>query len=311
MKKPYKIIFLGTPNFATFGLEKLIKDDFFKVLAIFTQEDKPQGRSKEIIFSPVKKIANKYNIKCYQPKRIKDDLNKILDLKADLIVVIAYGQILPLSILQACKFGAINLHASLLPLYRGASCLAAPILNGDKYSGVTVMKMDEGMDTGDILSQEKIELKKDETLLTLHDRLAKLGSDLLIPTLKKYLKNELKPIKQNNKLATYVKLTKKEDGRVNWQESAEVIERKFRAYFPWPGLYCFTDKNEMLKLIEIKISDEKKELKAGEVMIKDKKIIIGTLQGNILILKLQKAGQKIMTANEFINGHNIDKTFFS
>jgi methionyl-tRNA formyltransferase len=304
--KIYKTIFMGTPDFALPGLKELINSPDFSVIAIFTQPDKARGRKKEPSPSPVKLLAQKHNIKIYQPKKIKEEIETIQKLQADFIIVIAYGQILPIEILDSAKIACINVHASLLPKYRGASCLSAPILNGDKSTGLTIMKMDPGMDTGNILRQEKIELKGEETSQDLHDKLANLGAQILTKTLKDYARGKIQEKKQNEDQATYVKLTKKEDGKIDWTEKNTTIERKIRAYHPWPGTYCQLPNENNLKIIEAKIATEKIELKPGEVKIIGKKIIIGTGQGNIDVLKLQTSGQKIMTAESFICGHKID-----
>jgi methionyl-tRNA formyltransferase len=305
MTKKYKTIFLGTPNFSVFSLKKLINSDDFLISAVFTQKDKVKGRGKKLSFSPVKEIALKNNLTIYQPEKIKEDLNLIQKIKPDIIVVVAYGQILPESILNIPKYGCINLHASLLPLYRGASCISAPILNNDKYTGVSIMKMDKGMDTGDIISQATIKLSSKETANELHDKLAKLGAKILVPCLKDYLNGKLKPKKQDDSKASYVKLTEKSDGKINWQEPAIMIERKIRAYHPWPGTYCFLRNNQRLKIHQAKISQSQEKLEIGELSLKNKEILVGTGQANLSILKLQLAGQKSMLAPDFINGNKI------
>lgn len=306
MTKKYNIIFLGTPEFAIPGLKKLIKSKDFSVTAVFTQKDKAKGR-KQIISAPlVKKIALKENIPVYQPKKIQEEINTIKRLKPDLIVVIAYGQILQEEILNIPKYGCINLHASLLPKYRGASCISAAILNNDKYTGITVMKMDKGMDTGDIIKQAKIKLNNKEKADDLHDKLSLLGADILEPALKNYCQGKIKPKKQDEKEASYVKLTKKSEGKINWQEPAEIIERKIRAYHPWPGTYCYLENGELLKILEAKKSDDKEKLKAGQVKIKNKQIIVGTGQANLIILKLQKSGQKALKTEDFVLGNKLD-----
>lgn len=305
MTKKYKTIFLGTPDFSVFSLEKLINSDDFLVKAVFTQKDKARDRKQMIRQTPVKEIALKNNLLIYQPEKIKDDIDIIKKIKPDIIVVVAYGQILPESILSIPKYGCINVHASLLPLYRGASCISAVIINNDKYSGVTIMKMNKGMDTGDIISQTKIKLSPKETANQLHDKLAKLGADILIPSLKDYINKKIKPKKQDDSKASYVKLTKKTEGKIDWQEPAFLIERKIRAYYPWPGTYCFLENNEILKIHQAEISQNKEKLKIGELRVKNKEILVGTGQANLSILKLQLAGQKAMLAQDFLNGNKL------
>ncbi len=306
MTKKYKTIFLGTPEFSVSSLEELIKSNDFLVEAVFSQKDKAKGRKQILSQTPVKEIALKYKIPVYQPEKIKDEIDIIKKLRPDIIVVVAYGQILAESLLIIPKYGCINVHASLLPLYRGASCISAPILNNDKYTGITIMKMDKGMDTGDIIKQAKIELYGDETGEILHDKLTKLGASILISSLKDYLEGKIKPEKQDDKKATYVKLTKKEDGKINWQERADMIERKIRAYSPWPGSYSFLENKDMLKIHQVMITKDKEKLKPGELKINDKQILVGTGQGNLSILKLQLAGQRAMPTLDFLNGNKLN-----
>lgn len=301
-----RLIFMGTPQFAIPSLEKLIKAKDLEIVGVFTQADKKQGRKQEISYSPVKKIALKHNLTVFQPNRIKDQTDIILNLKPDIIVVIAYGQIIPQTILNIPKYNCLNVHGSLLPKYRGASCLAAPILNGDNETGITIMKMEAKMDTGPILKQFKIKLNQTETLQDIHDTLANLSAEHLDSVILDYTKNKIKEEKQDDSQASYVKLTKKSDGLIDWQKSATEIEREIRAYFPWPGSFSFYQA-KMLKILEAKISNEQLNLKPGEVNYQAKKIFIGTGQGVLDILKLQLSGEKILTSQEFINGHNLDK----
>lgn len=301
-----RLIFMGTPQFAIPSLEKLIKARDLEIIGVFTQADKKQGRKQEISYSPVKKIALKHNLTVFQPNRIKDQTDIILNLKPDIIVVIAYGQIIPQSILDIPKYNCLNVHGSLLPKYRGASCLAAPILNGDNETGITIMKMEAKMDTGPILKQFKIKLNHTETLQDIHDTLANLSAEHLDSVILDYTKNKIKEKKQDDNQASYVKLTKKSDGLIDWQKSATEIEREIRAYFPWPGSFSFYHA-KMLKILEAKISNEQLNLKPGEVRYQAKKIFIGTGQGVLDILKLQLSGEKILTSQEFINGHKLDK----
>lgn len=296
---------MGSPNFAIPGLKALISSDFFSIMAVFTQPDKAKGRKKRIMVSDVKKLAIENKIKVYQPEKIKTEIKLIESLKPDLIIVIAYGQIIPESILNIPKYGCFNVHASLLPKYRGASCLSAPILNNDKETGITIMKMDAGLDTGNILSQAKIKLTGQETGQDLHDILSIIGAKILVPTLKDFINGKITEKKQNENEASYVKITKKEAGKINWQEAAFLIERKIRAYYPWPGTYCFLN-NKLLKIHQAKVNNEKLNLKPGEITIKEKEIIVGTGQANLTILKLQLANQKAMSAKDFINGQQIN-----
>lgn len=301
--KKTKILFMGTPEFSCPGLQALIDEKDFEIIAVYTQEDKAVGRKQEVRMTPVKELALKYNIPVFQPKKIKDELENIKNLNPDLIVVIAYGKIIPQSILDIPKYSCINVHASLLPKYRGSSCLSAPILNGDKETGLTIMKMEAGLDTGPILKQFKIELKGDENLEDVHDRLADLGAKNLVPSLKDWMDNKIEPQLQDDSLSSYVYITKKEDGKIDCQDSANKIERIIRAYNPWPGSYGILN-NQSLKIIETKeVNDDNKEYKNGEFYQEDKKLFLKCGQNSLHILKLQLSGKKALNANEFLNGN--------
>ncbi|PIP17797.1 MAG: methionyl-tRNA formyltransferase [Parcubacteria group bacterium CG23_combo_of_CG06-09_8_20_14_all_35_9] len=242
----FKLLFMGTPDFARIILKALIIKGFSPV-AVVTSPDKPIGRKQILTPSPVKKVALKYNIPVFQSFSVKDSnlKSKILNLKCDLIIVAAYGQILPKEILEIPKLSCVNVHASLLPKYRGSSPIQAAILAGEKETGVTIMLMDEGMDTGDILAQAKLKIAPQETAASIHNKLAKLGAATLIKTLPKWLKGEITPLSQKNKEATYTKILTRQDGKIDWGKSAQEIERMIRAYTPWPGTFA------LLKIIPI------------------------------------------------------------
>lgn len=300
-----RLIFMGTPIFAVPSLEKIIQSNIFEVVAVFTQADKKQGRNQQISYSPVKKLALKNNLDVFQPHKISTYTDKIKELKPDIIVVIAYGQIIPQAILDIPKYACLNVHGSLLPKYRGASCLAAPILNGDQETGISIMKMNAKMDAGPILKQFKIKLNQTENLQDIHDSLANLSSENLIPVILDYSQGKIKEISQDDSQASYVKLTKKSDGLINWEKSAIDLEREFRAYLPWPGSFTYWS-NRILKIKEASLAKENFNLKAGEIRYHQKKILIGTGQGLIDILKLQLSGEKVLANQEFINGYNLN-----
>ncbi len=237
----HDIIYIGTPEFAVAPLKELIKAGF-KPKMVISELDRPKGRGKIVTPPPVKTEAIKNKIEVIQPKKIISALAKIKKLKPDTIIVCAYGQIIPKEILDLAKFGVINIHPSLLPKYRGATPIQAAILGGDKFTGVTIMKMDEFMDHGEILSQEKIKLSQAISYQDLADELSILGSKLLTKTLKNYLAGKIKPKKQNHTKATFTKLFKKSIGEINWQENPKIIERKIRAFYPWPGSWTIIDK---------------------------------------------------------------------
>jgi methionyl-tRNA formyltransferase len=301
--KKIRIIFMGTPDFALPGLLALIAAPDFSIVGVFTQTDKPIGRKQILTSPPVKVLAEKSDLTIFQPEKIKTAAEIIKNLAPDLIVVIAYGQIIPPDILAIPKFGCVNVHASLLPKYRGAACLNAPILNGDTATGVTVMQMDANLDTGPILRQSKIQLNGRETWPELHDRLAALGAELLIPTLRDWVTGKIKPQAQDDTLATYVKTLKKSDGKIDWTKSAAEIERMVRAYNPWPGTHALSDK-KILKILavapEVLAANEHQ---AGEMFLHDGKLAVQCGQGALLILKLQIAGGKALDYNEFLRGN--------
>jgi methionyl-tRNA formyltransferase len=308
MENKLKIIFAGTPDFAVPVFKALIADADFEIAAVITQADKPVGRKQEMTPPPVKTIALENNLKVLQPKKIKDIKDEIATLKPDFIVVAAYRQIVPQDILDIPKYGCVNVHASLLPRWRGAAVISAPILAGDRETGVTIMKMDKGLDTGPIIAQMKINILKDETAETLRDKLAKTGAMMLTKTLKAFASGvmELKP--QNEKLVTYAGELKKEDGKINWSKPAAEIERMVRAYTPWPSAFSqIKDKREEIK--NIKILEVKNDIlpinkfKTGETFLAEKKMAVQCGEGALIIKKLQLEGGKSLSAEEFLRGH--------
>lgn len=303
--KKIRIIFMGTPEFSLPGLRALIAEKDFEIVGVFTQADKPVGREQAITPPPVKILALENNLPIFQPEKIKESLETIKKLSPDLIVVIAYGKIIPQSILDVPTYGCLNVHASLLPKYRGAACLNAPILNGDSETGVTIMKMEAGLDTGPILRQATIKLKGKEKLADIHDALATLGAEILIPTLKDFIAGKIKPQIQDDSQASYVKTLKKEDGKIDWQKSAIEIERMVRAFNPWPGTYGL-DQGKIVKIISVDsniLLSNNHEI--GEIFLDNGRLAIQCGQDALVILKLQTAGKKIMTSEEFWRGNKI------
>ena len=303
--QPLRVVFMGTPDFALLGLDRLAQAADFKIVGLFTQTDKPVGRKQILTPPPVKIMAKKYGLKVFQPAKIKPETETIRGLKPDLIVVIAYGKIIPQLILDIPRYGCLNVHASLLPKYRGAACLNAPILNGDTETGVTIMKIDAGLDTGPILRQAKMKLNGTENLETVHDKLSALGAELLLPTLRDWVAGQITPLPQDGTKATYVKTLNKEDGQIDWTKPAAEIERMVRAYNPWPGTY-FTTGGKTIKIIKA----ENKILASsghqpGEMFVAERRLAIQCGQDALIILELQPAGKKIMTAQEFLSGHKI------
>jgi methionyl-tRNA formyltransferase len=301
--KDLKIIFMGTPEFSVPILNSLIKQT--SVIAVITQPDKKVGRKQIITQSPIKKIALANKIEVSQPERIKGNAEFIQNLKElnpDLIIVAAYGFILPKEILVIPKYGAINVHASLLPKYRGASPIQAAILNGDKETGITIMLVNEKMDEGDILSQETITITNNDNFKTLHDKLSILGAKLLLETLPKWLNKKIKPQKQDQSQASYCKLITKEDGKIDWHKSAIEIERQILALNPWPGTFAKWD-NKKIKLLKVKLLNDLNKNSAGGIFKVNDGLGVYCGQGALEILELQLEGKKAMSAKEFLNGY--------
>jgi methionyl-tRNA formyltransferase len=301
--KEIKIIFMGTPDFSVPILSALVEN--YKVIAIVTQPDKKVGRKQTLTPSPIKEIALANKIEVLQPEKILGNvefIRRINDINPDLIVIAAYGLILPKEILDIPKYGVINVHASLLPKYRGASPIQAAILNGDKETGVTIMLVNEKMDEGDILTQKTITITDNDNFGSLHNKLSVLGTNLLIETLPKWLNEEIVPQKQDESQATYCKLITKEDGKIDWHKSAVEIERQVRALNPWPGTWTIWG-NKNLKVIKSKVYKVNKVYKVGEVFKVNDGLVVKCGQGVLEILELQLEGRKPMTAKEFLNGN--------
>ena len=286
-----KIIFMGSPDYAVKILDRLNKK--FKVVAVYTQPDKPVGRKKILTPTPVKKYALENNLKIFTPTTLKnEDLSKF---KPDFIVVAAYGLILPKHILNTSP--CINLHASLLPKYRGASPIQSAILNGDKYTGVTSMLMDEGLDTGDILVWDYTEVGN-KTSIDLFNELAEIAASQIIYTLENFQK--IKPLKQNNIFATYSPKIKKEDGYVDF-ENALIIDRKYRAFMPWPGIFCEKFKINDVELIDI----DSVNIKGKIINILDDGVIVGCSMGKVKLKKIQVPGKKEVDVISYLNGKRL------
>ncbi len=296
---------MGTPDFAVPSLESLIANDKFKVVAVFSQPDRVKGRNRKLSQPPVKELAIKNSIPVFQPEKIKEEIETIKNIAPDLIVVIAYGQILPIEILEIPKHKCINVHGSLLPKYRGASCLNAPILNGDEQTGLSIMEMDQGMDTGPIIEQFPLKLNDESSLEYIHDSLSNLSAKVLPETLLAYINGELKASPQDESQATYVKLIKKIDGKINWSKSATKIERQVRAYHPWPGAFTYQEDGKRIKIIKAKVlkKDSQNKLNIGQVYKLNDNIAIGCGQNNLIILELQLEGAKAMSSSQFLSGH--------
>ncbi|MCK4554910.1 methionyl-tRNA formyltransferase [Candidatus Parcubacteria bacterium] len=300
-----KTIFIGTPDFAVLPLKDLVEDGYFDVAAVITQPDKPAGRKQILTPPPVKIEAEKYKIPVFQPEQIKNFQSEIKNLKPEVIIVAAYAQLIPEKILNMPRYGCINVHGSLLPKYRGAAVIQAPILYGDKETGITIMKMDAGLDTGPILSQSRIKIHPTDNAGTLYNQLSQIGANLLVKTLKKYINGEIKPIAQDEEKASYVGMLKKKDGKINWSKPAKEIERFIRAMTPWPGAYAQIKSHLILKILKTEYKPiSVNRYKQGELFLHDKQIAIQCGKDALIIKKLQLAGKKQATAEEFLRGHD-------
>jgi methionyl-tRNA formyltransferase len=304
--KKLRLIFMGTPVFSVPILKALIEENDWEIVGVFTQADKAVGRGQVVSFPPIKQLAIENKLPIWQPLKIKESLETIKSLTPDLIIVAAYGKIIPTSILEIPTYSCLNVHASLLPKYRGAACLNAPILNGDSETGITIMKMEAGLDTGSILKQAKITLQGDETLEIVHDKLSSLGAKLLPQTIKDWVRGEIKETKQDETQASYVKTLTKEDGRIDWQKSALEIEHLIRAYNPWPGTYSFKD-GALIKILTVdKTPLAINNYKVGEIFLNNNQLAVQCGQDSLVILKLQTAGKKAMASEEFLRGHKLE-----
>ncbi|MEK7829288.1 MAG: methionyl-tRNA formyltransferase [Deltaproteobacteria bacterium] len=307
MDKKLRIVFMGTPEFAVPSLRALIEVGE-NVVAIITQPDKPKGRGKKLTTPPVREAALKYNIPVFQPEKIKDEpfITAIRNFSPDVISVVAYGKILPKAILDIPPKGCINVHASILPKYRGAAPINWAIINGEKETGITTMLLDEGMDTGDMLLTEKVEIRNDDTASSLHDRLKYIGADLLIKTIKGIKSETIRPIPQDDSQATYAPMLKKEDGRIDWTMKTEEIKNLIRGLNPWPGAYTRWD-GKQIKIFKAEVEAGVKEEPGTVINISTEGIFVATGKGILLIKELQPENKNRMTASEFIKGYRIVK----
>ena len=301
-----KIVFMGTPQFGAIVLEKL-SDTPYRPILVITAPDKPKGRKQILTPPPVKIVAQKYKIPTIQPPKIANEVYRITDINPDLIIVAAYGQILPKTILDIPKYGCLNVHPSLLPRWRGPSPIQYTILAGDKETGVTIMLMDEKMDHGPILAQRELEFPiSNFQFPDLRDKLAELGAKLLIKTIPRWINGEITPKPQDESKATYTKILKKEDGKIDWSKSAEEIVREIRAFYPWPGSFCSWDGKKM-KVLKGEVLKCTKTCPKGVLgktfLAPDDKIAVQTGKDFLVITELQLEGKKPTNSKDFLNGH--------
>lgn len=302
------IVFFGTPEFATYFLEALHEDEEIFVSAVVSQPDKPVGRKKIITPPSTKQFAEKHDIPVLQPTKLRDPefQQKLNAINPDFFVVVAYGRIIPIDLLAVPKKGAINVHPSLLPKYRGPSPIQAAIANQEKETGVTIMLMDEHMDHGPVLAQHPMPIGSDDDSDTLLRKAANIGAPLLVETIKKYATGTVEPREQEHDQATYCSLVKKEYGEIDWSQPADAIYAQFRAYKPWPGVFTFFN-GKMLKLHTVRLLAEEElteySIAPGEVNIQDNRLLIGTGTDPIEVHNIQPEGKPVMEAKAFINGN--------
>lgn len=300
-----KIVFMGTPEFSVPSLKKLIET--FGVESVFTQPDKPKGRGKKMAYSAVKEIALENNIPVYQPIKLKDDkecIDYLKELKPDFIIVVAFGQILTKEVLDIPKYGCINLHASILPMYRGAAPLNWAIIKGEKVSGNTTMLMDVGLDTGDMLLKDEVKIDDNMTAGDLHDLLMSSGGDLLVKTINGMVEGKITPEKQEGE-TFYAKMLNKDTGKINWSESAINVHNLIRGLNPWPIAHTIYNEQTM-KIYKSSVLNEKSSKEPGTILSVAKDgMKIATGEGVILIEKVQFPNGKPLTIEQYINGNEI------
>lgn len=303
-----KVVFMGTPDFAVGALEEIIKAGH-EVTAVVTQPDKPKGRGKEMQISPVKACALKHGLPVFQPVKIKtpEAIEQLRTYEADIFVVAAFGQIVSKEILDMPKYGCVNIHASLLPKYRGAAPIQWAVIDGEEESGVTIMQMNEGIDTGDILMQEVVKLDPKETGASLFDKLADCGAQLIVKALLEIEKGNVTPIKQDDSKSTHAKMLNKDMGRLDFSQEAVVLERKIRGLNSWPSAYTYF-KGKTLKIWDADVVDQNAaDLECGSVceVTKDS-FCVATGKGCLRIKEVQLEGKKRMEVSAFLLGYPIE-----
>lgn len=305
-----KILYMGTPDFAVEPLKELLKNNY-EVCGVVTQPDKPVGRKAILTPPPVKVIAENAGIKVYQPQTLKngEGMEILRELEPDVVIVVAYGKILPKDFLEYPEYGCINIHGSLLPAYRGAAPIQRCVLNGEKYAGVTSMQMDEGLDTGDMLLKAQTEIGENETSGELFDRVALMGAELLIDTLEALQKGELKPEKQDDSKSNYAAMLQKTMSPVDWNKTAGEVHNQIRGLDPWPVALTYLD-GKTLKLFRSSVSQTLSGGKAGEaVTLKDTFAVFCGDGKAVVIDEVQFEGKKRMKAVDFLRGHPLEKGF--
>ncbi|URQ98656.1 methionyl-tRNA formyltransferase [Pseudoalteromonas sp. SCSIO 43095] len=303
MTQPLRIIFAGTPDFAARHLQALI-DSEHQIVGIYSQPDRPAGRGKKLKASEVKALALEHDLPVFQPQSLKTDeaLEELSSLNADIMIVVAYGLILPKAILDAPRLGCLNVHGSILPRWRGAAPIQRAIWAGDQQTGVTIMQMDEGLDTGDMLHISRCPIDSTETSASLYAKLAELGPDALIDTINRLANGDITPEPQNDADANYAKKLSKDEANIDWSMDAEQIERNIRAFNPWP--VCFTQmRGNTVKIYQANVVEQSGA--AGTVLASDKNgIVVACGKHALSISELQPQGKKPMAINDFLNGRS-------
>jgi methionyl-tRNA formyltransferase len=301
-----RVVFLGTPEFAVPSLAALASEH--QVLGVLTQPDRPKGRGNQLAASPVKTAALNLNIPVYQPERVRrpESVELLKSFEAELMVVVGYGQIIPQSIIDLSREGILNVHASLLPKYRGAAPIQWAIANGETETGVTIMQIDAGLDTGDMLLKGSVAIGPEETALELSARLAPLGAQLLLEAIRQIANGTVKREKQNDAEATFAPILKKEDGFIDWSRSAGNIHNRLRGFTPWPGAYT-TFRGQQLSVLQAKPVGEP-AVAPGTLHVEKRRLLAGCGENTVLeLLELQPAGKKRMSAEAFLNGYKISE----
>ena len=300
---PMDLVFCGTPQFAVPTLERLV-DSGFDVRLVITQPDRPKGRGLELVASPVKQTATRIGISVYQPEKIKanEELrDKLEGIAPDAIIVVGYGRIIPPWMLQLPNYGNINLHASLLPKYRGAAPIQWAIASGEPITGVTTMRIDVGLDTGDILLQKELAIAAEDTSVTLAPRLAAIGAELMMETLRRLQSDSIRPQKQNDSQATLAPVLKKEDGKIDFSRSGQEIYNRFRGFQPWPGAFT-TFRGKGLSFTAMRPASV--EVRPAQLLVQGEQLLVGCGGGSTIeLLEVQPEGKKRISAKDFVHGY--------
>lgn len=296
-----RVVFMGSPNFALPSLKKI--SEIFNVVGVVTQPDKPSGRGQSLASPPIKDLAIHLGLPVFQPVKLRnlESFEILSSWKPDLIVVAAYGQILRQNVLDLPKYGCINVHASLLPRWRGASPIQAAIANGDIETGVTIMKMDAGIDTGDVLSQIREPIQLEDTSVSLERRLAEIGGQLLVEVLPDYLEGRIKPFPQPEEGATYARMLKKEDGNMDFTLPVAILVRIVKAYQPWPGTFINWEGN-ILKILSAYSLPFEQHFDCGMRSVREKRPVVAARDGWLVLREVQPQGKKSMPGEVFMNG---------